>query len=133
MKKFIIAISAVLYLGTSSGATIHLHYCMDKLVSWSFRSSHSDYCSKCGMNKSAKHQAKGCCKDDQRQVKLAVDQKTTDNFQLISPAFAATFIPFFELPVIYYSTSIIDQNSRSHAPPGGFNLDLYVSNCVFRI
>jgi hypothetical protein len=34
MKKFITAILAVLYLGTSSGATIHMHYCMGKLAEW---------------------------------------------------------------------------------------------------
>ncbi|MBK8522228.1 MAG: hypothetical protein IPL54_15650 [Chitinophagaceae bacterium] len=33
-EKFITAILAVLYLGTSSGATIHMHYCMGKLAEW---------------------------------------------------------------------------------------------------
>ena len=36
MKKAIVSILAVLYLCSSAGATVHLHYCMGKLVNWSW-------------------------------------------------------------------------------------------------
>ena len=51
MKKFITAILAVLYLGTSSGATIHMHYCMGKLADWGLGHQNSKTCGNCGMEK----------------------------------------------------------------------------------
>ena len=47
MKKFITAILAVLYLGTSSGATIHMHYCMGKLADWGLGHKNSKTCGQC--------------------------------------------------------------------------------------
>ncbi|MBK6990321.1 MAG: hypothetical protein IPH34_00115 [Chitinophagaceae bacterium] len=34
MKKFITAILAVLYISTSTGAMVHMHYCMGQLADW---------------------------------------------------------------------------------------------------
>ena len=34
MKKLLITILALVYLTVSSGATVNLHYCMGKLMSW---------------------------------------------------------------------------------------------------
>ena len=68
MKKFFAAILAILYFATTTGATVHLHYCMDKLVEQSLWHSEKDQCSKCGMDKSL--EKKGCCKDEYKQVKV---------------------------------------------------------------
>jgi hypothetical protein len=35
MKKILVSILAVFYLASSVGATVHLHYCMDKFINWS--------------------------------------------------------------------------------------------------
>ena len=131
MKKFIIAIVAILYLGTSSGATIHLHYCMDKLIGWGLWSKHGDYCSKCGMNK-AKKLSKGCCKDEQKHVKLAGDQKLAESVQLFYTSLAASTVPFFELSEVYVP-SVIEQKPLAHAPPRNAGLTLYIQHCIFRI
>src|SRR5438034_11541801 len=83
MKKFVVAILALFYLTTSSGATIHLHYCMGKLAEWSFGHSQSDICSKCGMEK--KDNNNGCCKDEFKQIKLVQDQNAPNSaWQLIN-------------------------------------------------
>jgi hypothetical protein len=59
---------------SSMGATINMHYCMDKFAGFSFTSSVKENCPKCGMKNT------GCCKDKKKQIKLTLDQqKTTSN------------------------------------------------------
>src|ERR1035437_4955481 len=77
MRKFIVSILAILYLGLSTGATVHVHYCMGKLVGSSlWHNEKSDLCSKCGMSK--KVSKNKCCKDEYKVVKVEQDQKTGD-------------------------------------------------------
>ena len=52
MKKFVAVILALVYIGTSTGANIHMHYCMGKLADWGLGDNKSKTCSKCGMEKS---------------------------------------------------------------------------------
>jgi hypothetical protein len=80
MKKVLTCILAFLYLSTSMGATIHLHYCMGKLASWGLIDHESKNCIQCGMVKktSSAHcmAAKmDCCKDEHKQIKTDKDQK----------------------------------------------------------
>jgi hypothetical protein len=51
MKKLIVAILSLLYICTSTGATVHMHYCMGKLADWDFGHNTSKTCSGCGMKK----------------------------------------------------------------------------------
>jgi len=133
MKKFIIAISAVLYLATVSGATIHLHYCMNKLAGWRLWSQHTTRCGKCGMTKSEKQQTKGCCRDEQIKLKLTGDQKMVEAYQLVHTNFTPAFIPFIELPTELFALSVAEQNPMSHAPPRNVGVALYIRHCIFRI
>jgi hypothetical protein len=132
MKKFIIAILAVLYLGTSLGATIHMHYCMGQLDDWSFRSNTSETCGKCGMEKKGSND-NGCCKDEHKFFKDDTAQKVTVNnlqmMQLFSTALPASFIM---LPDVAF-TSLTEENPNSHAPPRSCEVPIYKRNCVFRI
>ena len=65
MKKAVVAILACLYLLVSTGATIHTHYCMGKLVDWGLSTKSTGKCSKCGMVKTKADTDKGCCNDDE--------------------------------------------------------------------
>jgi hypothetical protein len=130
MKKFFVSILAIFYLTSSIGATIHLHYCMDKLIEWNLEHSKSDRCSTCGMSK--KQIGKGCCKDEYKQLKLQGDQKTATSYQaiqLISIALPSAFLelPFLKLP------SIAQGIPLSHGPPQNDGIPLYIRNKVFRI
>jgi hypothetical protein len=140
MKKVFVTILAVIYLTTSIGATVHLHFCMDKLVAWELGSekSKSKACPYCGMVKTSadRHcgkQAKGCCHDEHKQVRAEKDQKTVDvGYKLERPFFSVAthsfsgglyldvFSPVLEYPLI-------------HAPPRASATSLFVRNCVFRI
>ena len=140
MKKFIAAILAIIYLSTSMGATIHLHYCMDKLVSWSLRpeAANKKSCPFCGMPKTTpdKHcgkQAKGCCKDEQKQIKVQKDQKAAEaGFTLAKPLLQTADHLTCELPSFILTTPTLEYPT-SHAPPRAENISLFIRNCNFRI
>lgn len=132
MKKFITAILAVLYLTTSSGAVIHMHYCMGDLAEWGLSHSDSKTCSNCGMEKDLSKN-KGCCKDEHKIVKDDSAQKITEsNLQLMQLVTVALPTSFIELPQIAL-TSVTEENPNSNAPPRTQSVPVYIRNCVFRI
>ena len=80
MKKLLTTILAFVYLSTSMGATIHLHYCMGKLASWGLIDHESKNCAQCGMikkNSATECMAAkmDCCRDENKQIKTDKDQK----------------------------------------------------------
>lgn len=64
------------YSTATIGATIHLHYCMNKLSSWSWEKKDNKKCGKCGMS------TKGCCKEEAKQIKLDTEQQKTETSTL---------------------------------------------------
>jgi len=83
------------YGTTTVGATVHLHFCMNKFISWNFTETENKTCGKCGMKESATK--KGCCKDEVKQLKIDNDhQKST----------TASFINIFEASVIKSYSSL---------------------------
>lgn len=75
MKKLLVTILALVYLGSSTGGVMHLHYCMGKLAETSFTKNNNPTCGKCGMKTSQKKG--GCCKDESKFVKNEQDQKAS--------------------------------------------------------
>jgi len=128
MKKILVSILAVFFLASSVGATVHLHYCMDKLINWSLLNNDGDKCSKCGMKKDG-----GCCKDENKFVKNNVDQKVAESaIQLIQMAAVAT-PPALIYPSEHYFSSLIQEYPISNAPPRSNGVGIYILNSVFRI
>ena len=140
MKKVFVAILAFLYLGSSVGATVHLHYCMNKLVSWGFgeNKSNKKACPFCGMakktngNHCARH-TNGCCKDEQKFIKVEKDQKAS--------VFGYSFLKHFDDLIsysvgttsVYNAFSPVLEYTTSHAPPFKEKVPVFIRNCVFRI
>ncbi|MCW3092306.1 MAG: hypothetical protein JWP81_3375 [Ferruginibacter sp.] len=132
MKRFLISILALLYLGSTVGATVQMHYCMGKLANWDLNHKASSTCAKCGMEKSAK-KAKGCCKDEHKFVKNAADQNApAAGLQVLDVLTTAIPVAFYEIPYndLY---SITEDNPISHAPPLNKSVAVYIRNCVFLI
>jgi hypothetical protein len=137
MKKLLATILTLLYLSTTMGATLHLHYCMGKLISWGFTDSDSKNCTFCGMPKVSKDEhcmamKKDCCKDEHRKFKVDKDQKTT------KPAFKSFDLPVFtlagqiaKLPDHDPSPAIVG-HPDANAPPGDPG-PLFLRNRSFRI
>lgn len=112
------------------GATVHLHYCMDKVVGWSLVHDEDDTCGKCGMEEKDRQ---GCCKDEQKQYKLKADQQK---------AGFATFLQLVTAPVItsaVFNTDIqvFFKTSQSftpcHAPPDIGDIKLHLLHRVFLV
>jgi len=111
------------------GATIHMHFCMDKFVGWSLWHSDKDKkCGKCGM----KEKKGGCCKDEHKQVKLNTEhQKST----------AANYIQFLDATalVTYFSSFSFKAAPAPlnfpafNSPPKIPGERLYILHCVFLI
>ncbi len=134
MKKFLAIILALLYLSVSSGATIHLHYCMGKLVNWGLWHKSSDKCDNCGMTKEKQKTSKGCCKDELTQIKIEKDQKAS----LVQNDFGkqlSDLTPHYSIVKdnSACSLSVVLEYSNIHAPPFKEKVPEFIRNCVFRI
>lgn len=132
MKKFIVFILAILYLGLSTGATVNMHFCMGKLVGYSlFQNDTADFCSKCGMQKKASKNK--CCKDENKIVKIEQDQKiTTVPDRLVDLASIEIVQNNFILSTTFINSSI-EEAPLSNAPPDTLNTPIFIRNCVFLI
>ncbi|WP_462251513.1 HYC_CC_PP family protein [Ferruginibacter sp.] len=98
MKKVFIAILAIIYITTSTGAVLHMHYCMGELADWGLGHNESAICGKCGM-KEVKGSNKGCCSHEQKLIKNVADQKTTQPAFQMAPIIAvAVPVSFIEIP-----------------------------------
>ena len=125
MKPVLTTILAILYLASSTGATINIHYCMGKVVSKSI--VQEDKCGKCGMEKK-----EGCCEDKVQVV------KTQDSHSFHTPHI--TFTPFVAviqrsytdlIPVFDFVIPALTTHNNS--PPGSSGTSLCICNCVFRL
>ncbi len=72
VKKAIVILLLVFYSASTIGATINMHYCMDKFAGFSFSNTKQEKCGKCGMTNT------GCCKDEKKQIKIASDQQKSE-------------------------------------------------------
>jgi hypothetical protein len=138
MKKLFACILAFLYLSTSMGASLHLHYCMGKLISWGLINHESKNCDYCGMPKNSGSSGsqvakKGCCSDEHKELKTDNDQKlpcAVHEFQKLFPGAAALHLQ--SLPE-YLATSVLRSRPAIHAPPIRDGQPIFIRNCNFRI
>ena len=133
MKKVFVFLLAILYMGSSCEASVYLHYCMGKPVSFSFSPGNSGNCQRCGMKKS--RNGMGCCKDEQKVIKNDKSQRITDLvFNDNKPKKFVSVLktyPQFSVGGIQASTVI---HFPLHGPPGKNALvPLYLKYCVFLI
>jgi len=132
VKKVIVTILSILYLTSTTGTSLHMHFCMGKLADWNLVHNESETCSKCGMDKTDE-KLNGCCKDEHKFFKNISDQKISETgFQFVK--LFATIIPvtFFEIPDASITT-VTEENPVSHAPPRSCGAAVYIRNCVFLI
>jgi hypothetical protein len=138
MKKVLSAILAFVYLSTSMGATIHLHYCMGKLASWGLIDHESKNCAQCGMEKktSTSHcmAAKmDCCKDEHKQIKTDKDQKLfPSEFSKYNNLFHEIALNENDIQSVK-TFSISIEYPNTNAPPLSDKLPLFVLYRNFRL
>lgn len=133
MKRTLLIIFAIFYLGTSQGATLYFHYCMDELVQLGMTRTNQTACDFCGMTKK-EAEKKSCCKDDSKQANV-------DNYQ---QAAAKVHFNFEQAPILIPNNPIwqirnagipfeLDKSSLSNAPPQRQLLPVFIRNCTYRI
>jgi len=131
IKKLFVTFLAVLYLGVSSGATLHYQYCMGRLIKVSLWHGHTKKCDTCGMERKEKA-AKNCC-TDQHQV-LKSEKSSSPGYTHISLG-TSIGLPVAE-PSWFVSSTIVSVNPKpfiKQAPPPKLAIALFLRNCTFRI
>lgn len=131
MRRFVVALLAILYLTTASGATVHFHYCMGKFVNASLvhNEDGTHECENCGMTKK---QSKGCCKDEQKVIKTDVSEKghsivfDTQSHTAVVPSLAVT-------PVFANRAQVLAFTRLTVPPPLARSCPIYIQVCNFRI
>lgn len=132
MKKVFTLLLAILYMGSSTGATFHMHYCKGKLVEVELWHVATKKCSQCEV-KPCKSCVKKCCKDEHKTVKLEKDQKATENaIYFMQLAAVTTPFSFIELPSVP-TISLVEEYPISNAPPRSSKVHTHILNCTFRI
>ena len=105
----------VFYSASTIGATINMHYCMNKFASWSLTNIKKEKCANCGMKNT------GCCKDEKKEIKLTLDQqKTADNQINHHYGIKALSVNYFNISVscLFDVHKLTKQNlAYLHSPP----------------
>ena len=120
----------LLYGAVTIGATVHIHYCMNRFTGVSFFDKNNAVCNTCGMQKSKAH---GCCREECKQFKVAADQLLANtvytglddgNYAILPPVtqHAVQMAPL--KPIV---------EPISHAPPNRPWQKLYLQHNVWRI
>jgi hypothetical protein len=124
MKKLTILLLTFFYLGSATGATFHLHYCMEKLVDVNLWHEDDQICGNCNTCE------KDCCKDLHKTVKLENDTKITEQppLQLI-----AVTAPLIEYPYIERLPVTDKPIITNHQVPRSSKVHTHILHCTFLI
>ncbi len=127
VKKFIVAIVALVYIALSMGVVMNYHYCRGELASVKFKIKDDDLCG-CGMGKKHKHK---CCNDELKVIKIDDSQKqAVANIELMQQV--------AEKPeyILLNTTGTGQQDFIAlhyNSPPLQTFNEVYLHNCVFRL
>jgi hypothetical protein len=135
MKKFLLFILVFLYFGTSTGFTMHLHYCMDALVETNLLAEEDeDDCSATCEMPEESGEMEGCCDELQKQVKLDEVHKAAENAFLGMKNLAVSLPPsLFSISFQIDIPGIAQSNPTGNSLPDWRGVPHYLRNCVFLI
>ena len=132
MKNLLVAILSIVYIITSTGVIVHVHYCMGEISDWGFGGNSNNTCRKCGM-KEIDGKDNGCCKDKVKLVKNNADQKNVKYVIQMGHLIAVEMpVSYIEIPPINFS-SATKKNSVSYGLLRNNDVAVYIRNCVFLI
>ena len=116
-KRIMTVILAILYFSFTSGATMHIHYCMGQFVGISLNGIKKGVCGNCGMQE---HDAQNnCCKDLSFTAKISDAHKTVSgklNVESCLPVLIPSFFTTHENR-LYKGTYFSFGRSKCY-PPG---------------
>lgn len=138
MKKVLVAILAIVYLSTSMGATVHLHYCMGRLVAWGLTGQSGKTCRFCGMQQMGVSGdcvvgMKDCCHEEYKQIKNNHDQKIgQDSLKVTKMVPVAAVLPREAWTGFLISAPAVCGHYAKGPPPDD-GIPVFLRNCTFRI
>lgn len=130
MKKFVITILALFYLGVSSGATVDIHYCMGQLIDWSISQGETEECANCGMEKGI---SEDCCKDQQHKLSVKESpliSKVVYHFNTLGVKIPSTN---YKKLAEGFEISTEENKVVSNSPPRTQATAAFIRNCSLRI
>jgi len=127
MKKIILAILTLLYMGISSGIAMDIHYCMGKEIGFDLYGNDNGVCGKCGM----KHK-KGCCGDEHKFYKLSDSHKNVSN-DINLNAVVIAIVTNYSLYNFQSVANIAVKTVANNSSPQYSKLPARILNGVFRI
>lgn len=105
---------------------------MNELMGSSFFHSTNDKCPKCGMKKA---KAKGCCKDEEKQIKIEQEHAVAKQIKMLQQlpivALPAFFAYHFDQPK--YNLQLVNCKPNIPPPPLISTAKQHVLCCVFLI
>jgi len=133
MKRIFVTLLSLLYMLSATGATVHIHYCMGKLVSAGLvDNDNNDRCGKCGMVE--KSQKKGCCKDEHKTIKTNDHQQAKTICTKPFVETAGPMLPIrYSYPAPAYTDPVNDLTQANGPPPLLPTCALYIFIRNFRI
>ncbi len=130
MKKVLAILFAVFYFTATSGVTVHMHYCMDKLANVNFSETSSKSCGKCGMHKD---KSKDCCKETKSEFKVEKNQQLASYAFKIGQVYAIALLNSISGPNTLTVPAGFVGHPQSHAPPLRGDVPAFILNCTYRI
>lgn len=130
MKRALLTLLAIFYLSVSSGATVHFHYCMGKLVKWSLTQPKKDNCELCGMSKKGVKK-NACCKNDYKQAKIDTSKKAAQTVYQFNPPVVLTSSIFGYSSALVVSTETLNKAVYGNAPPEKECVPIFIRNCTY--
>ena len=130
MKKFVITILAVFYLGVSSGATVDIHYCMGQLIDWGISQDETEKCNNCGMEKGI---SSDCCKDQQHKLTIEESPKASAIVYYFNILGLNNPHTVYSYSRILFSDHLAEIGVYSDSPPRTRSIPAFIRNCTFRI
>ena len=125
MKKFLVTILALVYLATTTGATLHMHYCMGEIYSVDL--AKKDGCTKCGMEA-----GDDCCTDELTVIKVKDNHQLISNDINFAPSLVA-LLPNYNIAPPAINEIALTSATNNNSPPGSSGTSLYIINSVFRL
>ena len=127
MHKIVAFILAILYLTSTSGMVVNVHYCMGKVSSFQSQLSTTNNCPKCGSS-SKNH----CCKEELKIYKVSqahTQVAISQHMQMPALQLATLVTTNF----IQYQNYFCNQQALANPPPLLSAHSILIKNCIFRI
>jgi hypothetical protein len=130
MKQIAAVCLLVIYSFNAVGATIHVHYCMNKVTCWDLSLGKARNCETCGMTKA---KSKGCCRDEFKCIQVKSEHQLPA-ITVPAPAFTMIAVVYPRSAYSFSDPSVVRETSPiGHAPPISPLRRLHMLYCVYVI